>query len=101
MHVPGDRAYVFKFERIDDSETGELLNSKIMEVVDELSDLGVVVARVVADHAANIQKGVRLAARNGLLQANCFAHSLNLLLKDLASLFDHQFQQMREVEQFF
>ena len=101
VRVPTGRPYLFKFDRVDEAETGELLNNKIMEVVDELSDMGVVVTGVVADNAANIQKGLRLAARNGLLQANCFAHTLNLLLKDLAGLFDGQFQQMREVEQFF
>ena len=51
--LPTGRPYLFKFDRVDE-ETGELLNNKIMEVVDELSDMGVVVTGAVADNAANI-----------------------------------------------
>ena len=92
---------MFKFNRIDVAETGMELNKFIMEVVDELRDLNLVVAAVVGDNASNIQKGIRLSALNVLLQANCYAHTLNLLLKDLAGLYDLQFQQMRQVDQFF
>ena len=35
------------------------------------------------------------------LELHCQAHSLNLLLQDLSSPFDRQFQQAAEVEKFF
>ena len=74
----------------------------IRKVVNDLKSLGVVVASVIADNAKNIQKGLKLAATNlGYVVANCWAHTLNLLVKDLTSLFKRQFDEMNAVDVFF
>ena len=59
------------------------------------------VVGVVADNARNMQKGIVLTIPEGVLQMNCFAHTLNLLLKDVAELFAKQFEQANHTEEFF
>jgi hypothetical protein len=82
-------------------ETAEFLSKATSEVVQSVRDLGVVVTAVVADNAKNIQKGLQLSSQSGFIVGQCFAHTLNLLLEDLAKIFSRQFEQMAQVEVFF
>lgn len=93
--------YLVKFERIKDRETGEVLEGAIKDMKAELNELGIKVVGVIADNAANIQKGIRLSKDVGVLQLNCLAHTLNLLLEDLGALFKPQFDQAVQMETFF
>ena len=87
---------------MDKRETADFLSGCISTVVAKLAAEGVTVTSVVADNAKNLQKGIALASLgSGVIQANCFAHTLNLLMEDLGSLFSTQFDQMVEVECFF
>lgn len=82
VHVPQGRAFLFKFVRVFDRENGEFLDKEVRKVVDELNGLGVKVSSVIADNAYNIQKGLRLGANAmGFVPANCWAHTLNLMLE--------------------
>jgi hypothetical protein len=82
VHPPAGRALLFRFERIVHRETADWLDIAVRNVVKDIQDLGVGVAAVIADNAANIQKGLRLSARNvGFVVVNCWSHTLNLLLK--------------------
>ena len=82
VHLPMGRSLLFSFERIFERETGEFLDQAVRKVANELKEMGVVVASVIADNAKNIQKGLQLSATNlGFLVMNCWAHTLNLLLK--------------------
>ena len=94
--------YLWKFERISEKQTADHLCSEIKAVVEELSSLNIRVVAAVADNASSIQKALQLAQDEfGVLRSNCFAHTLNLLLEDLGSMFKLQFEQLREVDGFF
>ena len=92
--TPCKKAFLIKFQRVRERETGEFLSEEIGEVVESLKSQGIRVAGVVADNAKNIQKGIELiVVPKGLVKLNCFAHTVNLLLKDIAGLFKVQFDQ--------
>ena len=94
--TPCKKAFLIKFQRARERETGEFLSEEIGEVVESLKSQGIRVAGVVADNAKNIQKGIELiVVHKGLVKLNCFAHTVNLLL------FKVQFDQAAQVEEFF
>ena len=103
VQVPGGRAFLHKFHRVHERETGEYLQTCISNEVQSLRDMGLIVSAVIADNAMNMQKGIRLSSNmgQGFVVANCWAHTLNLFLEDLAKLFDGQWKQMAAVEEFF
>ena len=82
-------------------ETGEFISQEIKTVMESLKSECIRVVGVVADNARNMQKGIVLTIPEGVLQLNCFAHTLNLLLKDVAELFAKQFEQANHTEEFF
>ena len=75
-------------------ETGEFVSQEIKTVMESLKSECIRVVGVVADNARNMQKGIVLTIPEGVMQMNCFAHTLNLLLKDVAELFAKQFEQV-------
>ena len=103
VHLPDGTCYLYKFEQIHNPESGDFLEAKINSMVEDIeSKLKVKVVGVVADNAKNIQKGIRQASETrSFFQLNCFAHTLQLLVEDLSSLFDGQFKQLKQVEVFF
>ena len=103
VRLPDGSCYLYKFEQIHNPESGDFLEAKINSMVEDIeSKLKVKVVGVVADNAKNIQKGIRQASETrSFFQLNCFAHTLQLLLQDLSSLFDGQFEQLKQVEVFF
>ena len=85
--------YLWKFDRISKKLTADHLCTEIKRVVEELSFLNIRVVAAVADNASSIQKALQLAQDEfGVLRSNCFAHSLNLLLEALGSMFKLQFE---------
>ena len=103
VRLPDCSCYLYKFEQIHNPESGNFLEAKINSMVEDIeSKLKVKVVGVVADNAKNIQKGIRQASETrSFFQLNCCAHTLQLLLQDLSSLFDGQFEQLKQVEVFF
>ena len=103
VHLPDGSCYLYKFERIHNPESRDFLEAKIDSMLEDIeSKLKVEVVDVVADNAKDIQKGIRQANETGsFFQPNCFAHTLQLLLQDLSSLFNGQFEQLKQVEVFF
>lgn len=67
-------------------------------MVKRIEDLGSKVVATIADNAANAQRVVREAPGVGL---NCISHVINLLFKDLLTIFHRQVDNVKEVEQFF
>ena len=67
-------AFLWKFDRLWERETGECISDEIMKVIDSLREEGIRVAGVVADNASNMQKGIALAdikVPEGVLKINC------------------------------
>ena len=100
--TPNMEVFLWKLVRIAEKQTAPHLCQELKIVVDELQHLGVRVISACADNASNCQKALSLAEEEyHLLKGNCFAHTMNLLLEDIGSLFALQFEQLREVNNFF
>eukprot|EP00667_Euglena_gracilis_P012102 EG_transcript_12408 len=102
LHPPVGRALLLRFERVLHRETADWLDVAVRKVAQEVKELGAEVAGVIADNAANIQKGVKLSANTmGFVVVNCWSHTLNLLMKDLVGLFQRQFDEVDQLQTFF
>ena len=99
--TPLGKTFLWKFARVNSPETGEFLEQEVRKVVDELASCDVRVISAIGDNASNLQKGLKLASFEGLITLNCFALSGNLILKEIAGLFQRQWDQMGEMESFF
>ena len=99
--IPDGRAFLLKFERLWERETGLFISSAINSVIASLKEDGISVSGVVGDNAKNMQKWIELTLPSNVIQLNCLTHSLNLLIKDLAELFKSQFEQCAQTEEFF
>ena len=73
-----------------------------MKTINELKELSVTVPGVIADNGTNAQAALAsLESEEGILRFRCQAHSMNLLLKDVAAVFGQVFSRMGSIEDFF
>jgi hypothetical protein len=79
-----------------EKETVPVLNDLLSNILSMLD--GLPIWSVIADGAANVQR--TCTETRGLAQ-RCLAHLANLVLKDASSVFARQFDQCKEVQQFF
>ena len=112
--TPKDDCFIAKFQEVRESETADFLAKELEAIECESAALGVKVIGRMADNARNAQA----ACAQGKVKSsiffvffpggvgqgfalNCFAHTTNLLLQDLAGLFATQFNQAKQMEAFF
>ena len=87
---------IYSLEPATESQTAEFLKKKLLTIVDNYQQLGLVVTAIVADGAANCQKALAMAAQEGeFIAVRCTAQLLNLLMKDLMLLYDKQVDQAK------
>ena len=80
-------------------QTAENLKEYVKKVIEQVPCK---VVAICSDNGANMVKALQLIEEEtGILATNCMAHSAQLLLKDLATVWPSLITKTRQVEQFF
>ena len=104
VSTPSGKTYLWQFDRMNGSQTGDALRDEVASICHDLLTHGLTVVGLIADNAANIQRGLALVEGeevDGRIKLNCLAHTLSLTAEDLGHLFQKQLDQLHEVEVFF
>ena len=113
--LPTGKSYLLSFKELEGKETGEVLAMLLSETIANMLTIGVHCVGAIAglsphltplshpfppspDNAANCQNAIKIAH---VLQLNCHSHCVNLWLKDICFMYERQFAQLAELEEFF
>lgn len=97
----GDK-FLRKMDRENEHEYGEVVAQRIGEQVAYLKTINARPVSVISDNAANMQNACALASqRDFIVASGCLAHWVNLILKDITSLYSVLLSKCNAVVDFF
>ena len=100
--IADHRHFLICFERHSDREYAENIEKVLAEACEYIKTLGSKVFSIISDNAANMQRAIKdSAASLKLVPLHCLAHSANLLIGDVQSLFSPLIAQAQQLVSFF